>query len=148
MPLPDFTPDINGKLSDAGLVTSSAAWQVSSAAKVFDTGAAAFFPFSVLIKVLAIEIASNNELYRLIIQGSSSATFASTIVNLVELDVGANEVIVGGADVDSTTGDYILYGHNNYDGTNYRYLRGYSVISGTIATGISLEAWLGALKVG
>lgn len=144
MPVPSITPDINGKLNESGLVTSTAAWLVDGTAKVFDLGAAVYTPFDVLIKLLAVEIASNDELYRLFIQGSSSSTFASTIVQLGGIEFGANEVLVG-SDQDTTTGDYLLRCHNEFDGTVYRYIRGYTVISGTIATGISHEAWISAV---
>lgn len=145
MPLPDFTPDINGRLKDAGLVAADAAWQVSAANKILDLKAAVFTPFAVQIKVSAIEIASNDELYRLIIQGSTSATFASTFVNLAELTLGANEVLHG--DVDSVTGEHLILGHNDVGGTIYRYLRGYSDVNGTIATGINFEAWLSVMTI-
>jgi hypothetical protein len=142
----DFTPDINGQLKDTGLIAASANWQVSSSDKIFDTGPGpAWSPFAVQVKVSAIEIASNDELYRLIIQGSTSATFASTIVNLAELTLGANEVLDG--DVDSATGEYLILGHNDVDDTRYRYLRGRTVISGTIATGINFQAWLSMLTI-
>jgi len=142
--MPQITPDINFQLKDAGLIAATAAWQVGGSNQIIDLGpGVAWTPFVVSIKLTAIEIASNDELYRLYIQGSTSSTFASTIVQLACIEFGANEVLVGGVDVDSTVGEYLLYGHNDVDGTVYRYLRGYSVISGTIATGANWSAWGG-----
>lgn len=147
MPLSEVTPDINTQLKDTGLIAASAAWQVSAAAQVVSPWGttACFGMFRVRINVSAIEIASNDELYRLQIQGSTSSTFASTIVTLASLELGANEVLVGGVDVDSVIGNYVMYGTNDVAGTIYPYIRGYTTISGTIATGINHQAWLTAM---
>ena len=143
--IPDFTADVNSQLKDAGLVASSAAAQVSSVNKIYDlspSGASTFSPFDIWINVSAIEIASNDEIYTIHAQVSSSATFASAIYNACQLELGALEVKTGGADADSTTGMYLLRGHNDVDGTAYRYLRLYTTVAGTIATGINYEAWM------
>lgn len=142
MPLPDFTADITAQLKDAGLIAADAAWQVGGAAKVHDLGSATYTPLAIHCKVTAIEIASNDEIYRLIIQGSTSATFASTIANLAELTLGANEVLHG--DVDSVIGDYVISCHNDVAGTIYRYVRGYTDVDGSIATGVNFSAWMTA----
>jgi hypothetical protein len=144
--MPQITPDINGQLKDAGLIAASAAAEVGGSAKILDLGAGvAWTPFVVSLKVTALEIASNDELYTVKIEGSTSSTFASTIETLAETSFGANEAITGGTDVDTTTGEFLLYGHNDRDGTVYRYLRAYTVVAGTIATGINYQAWLTAL---
>jgi hypothetical protein len=147
MPLPiQLNADINAQLKDAGLIAADAAWQVGAANKIFDTspgGVATFTTFAVSVKVTAIEIASNDELYRLLIQGSTSATFADTFTNLAELTLGANEVLAG--DVDSVIGEYLILGHNDVGGTVYRYLRGFTDVNGTIATGINFQAWMSGI---
>lgn len=127
-------------LKDAGLVAASAAAQVSSADKILDLGAARFEGVAI-IDLTAIEIASNTEEYDIIIQGSNSATFASGIENLAQLNLGATEVRQGGAQ-DSTTGRYELPFVTEQDDTTYRYIRAYTVVAGDIATGINYTAWV------
>jgi len=138
-----FRNDSDLEVKDAGLIATSAAATVSSVAKVIDTGGG-FFEGNVVIDVTAIEIASTNEIYTIILEGSSSATFASVIAPLAVILLGANAVIVGESDVDSTTGRYILPFRNERDEVVYRYLRLYTVVAGTIATGggINYEAYL------
>lgn len=127
-------------MKDAGLVAASAAAEVESAAKILDVGAARFEGVLV-VDVSAIEIASNDEEYDIIVQGSNSATFASGIENLAQLNLGATEVRQGGAQ-DSTAGRYELPFINQQDDTTYRYLRVYTVVAGTIATGINYTAFI------
>ncbi len=131
------------KMKDAGLVATSAAGQVSDANHIEDLGGG-FTDGNLIVDVTAIEIASDNELYTVMLQGSNSSTFADGIVSLATLLLGANEVIVGGVDTDSTTGRYIVPFRNELNGTVYRYARIYTTVSGTIATGggINFSAFL------
>lgn len=135
---PHGTFDADLEFKDAGLVAASAAAQVDAAAKIVDMGTG-LFEGKMIIDVSAIEIDTNDEVYNICVQLSSSATFASTIVCAAKLELGANEVLNG--DQDSTTGRYKLYFDNEYDGTYYRYARVYTVVAGTIATGINYTAW-------
>jgi len=138
----DFTPDMNTEMKDAGLVASSAAAEVDSAAKILDLGAAKRIDGRLIVDVSAIEIASNDEVYDIVVQGSNSATFASGIENLGALNLGATEVRDGGAQ-DSVTGRYELHFTNDTPGGGiFRYLRVYTVVAGSIATGINYTAWL------
>ena len=66
---PSYTFDANLEFKDAGLVASSAAAQVDSAAKVVDVGTG-FFKGDLVIDVTAIEVATGNEGYRIAIEGS------------------------------------------------------------------------------
>jgi len=143
MPLPDLTPDITTQFKDAGLVAADAAWQTGGANFIHDLGSATFTPMAMHIKVSEIEIASNDELYRLVVQGSSSPTFASAFASLGELTLGANEVLLG--DVDSVTGEYVIYFHNDVGGTLYQYIRGFTKFAGAVATGINHQAWMTAI---
>lgn len=138
----EFLPDINARLKDAGLVAADAAWQVAAANKIHDFGAATYTEFDIHILVSAIEVASTDELYELYIQLSSSATFASSIVNRIMLPLGAAAAAAAGADIGSTVGRYRIHADNEWDGTVYRYLRGYTDVTGTIATGINFQAWM------
>lgn len=141
MPLPSFTPDITIKLKDAGAITADAAWQVGGANAIWDLGSATYTPFAVHVSITAIEVDTTDEVYRLWIQGSSSATFASTIVNLACLEVGAAAAVSATADVGHTAGYYSILAHNESDGVNYRYIRGYTDVTGTLVTGINFDAW-------
>lgn len=131
--------DADLEFKDAGLVASSAAAQVDSADQIVDLGGAAMFKADMVIDVSAIEIASNNELYRIQVQVSSDEDFTDTYVTVAELQLGANEVLNG--DQDSTIGRYIIPFTNEYDETLYRYARVYTVVSGTVATGINYTAY-------
>ena len=130
-----FRNDSLLEMKDAGVIGASAAAEVSSTAKVLDLGAASFTEGNVVIDVTAIEIASNSEIYTIILEGSNVAALASGIVPLAVMLLGANEVIVGGTDTDSTIGRYVMPFRNERDGVVYRYLRLYTVVAGTIATG-------------
>lgn len=138
-----YTFDANLELKDAGLVAASAAAQVSSADKVVDLGAGRVHAVAVL-DVSAVEVDSGNELYTIHIQGSNSASFASGIVDLASMEMGDAAALLG--DTDSAAARYELPFINDQGGTIYRYVRAYTVVAGTIATGINYTAWIG--KVG
>lgn len=127
-------------MKDAGLVAASAAATVGGAAKVRDVGANTRVDEVLVIDVSAIEIASANEEYDIIVQGSNSASFASGIENLAQYNMGSTSVRQGGAQ-DSTTGRYELPYTNYQDDTTYRYLRVYTVVAGSIASGINYTAF-------
>ena len=135
-----YTFDADLQLKDAGLVAASAAAQVDSADQILDVGTSVFDGVAV-IDVTAIEIASNDEHYRIAIQGSNSATFASGIETLAELDMGATEVRDGGAQ-DSTVGRYELRFRNWQNDATYRYVRAYTFVGGTVATGVNYSAFV------
>jgi len=136
-----YTLDANLIMKDAGLIAADAAATVSSAAKILAVGDAVFKGVLV-VDVTAIEIASNDELYRICVQGSDSATFASNVETVAQLSLGATEVRPGGA-IDSTTGRYEVFFSNQQAGVTYPYLRVYTDVSGTIATGINYSAFIG-----
>lgn len=138
--LAQFTPDVNTQLKAPGLVAASA-----SMGTIIDLGGPSQVGrilTDLHIDVTAIEIASNDELYTIHFQGSTSATFASVIVSTFIFELGALEVLTGGQDQDSTIGHYVFPVSNDYGGTLFRYVRGFTVVAGTIATGINFQAWL------
>lgn len=144
---PAYTFDALLQLKDAGLIAASAAWQVGGAARILDIGTG-YFRGDAVLDVSAMEIASGDERYTLIIQGSNSATFASGIANLAELTVGDGSTIgtahgTSGVDVDDATGRFILPFTNEKNGTYYQYIRGWVLVAGSIATGINFVAWIG-----
>jgi len=126
-------------LKDAGLVAADAAGTVATVAKVVNLGAGAV-EGKLVLDVTAIEIASNTEVYKISLQGSSSATFADTIVDLAEMTLGAAEVI--GGDQDSAIGRYKVPFSTEKNGTIYPYVRVYADVAGDIATGINFSAYL------
>ncbi len=150
--------DANLQLKDAGLVAASAAATVSASAQILDLvgsgltlgqDTAPAFSADVLIDVSAIEIASNDENYRIVLEGSDSATFASGIEELVSISLGALETLSTDTDVDSDVGRYVMsWNGNGRNGRKYRYVRLYTVVAGTIATGINYAAWLVPQKIG
>lgn len=141
-----FTFDADLEMKDAGLIAADAAWGVGGSAKVLDVGTGRFCGKAV-IDVSAMEIASGDERYTFIIQGSSSPTFASDIVILAALPVGDGSTIGtafggSGVDVDDATGRYVLPFTNERNNIYYRYIRGWTDVAGTIATGINFTAFV------
>jgi len=137
--------DAEMEFKDAGLVAADAAATVDSAAQIIDVGDARFEAV-MIIDVSAIEIDSDNEVYDIIVQGSSSSSFASDIENLAGLNLGATEVRIGGAK-DSTVGRYELPFTNEQDDTRYRYLRVYTLVTGAgVSTGINYTAYAAPVK--
>lgn len=135
----DATRDYSGRLKDAGLVAASAAAQVAGANLIYDAGAQRL-DARVILVFSAIEAATNDELYIIAIQGSDSATFGGTThVNLGACVVG--DATKTGEGVDSTAASLReLAFTNDLNGHLYRYLRIYTVVTGTIATGVNFTA--------
>jgi hypothetical protein len=134
-----YTYDNSLLLKDAGLVAADAGATVSSAAKIVDLGTGRV-DAKVVIDVSAIEVATGDEAYKLKLQGSSSASFASGIVELACLELGDSTVT--GNSADSGTGRYELPFTTEQAGTIYQYVRMYTDVAGTIATGINYTAWI------
>jgi hypothetical protein len=128
-------------LKDPGLVaaTGEAIYDDDIALKL-DVGAALVVG-NVIIDVSAIEIDDDDELYKICLQGSLTDDFSENIVDLAILELGAKEVL--GGDTDSETGRYLLPFRNEQNGVVYPYLRIYTVVSGTVTSGINFSARLG-----
>lgn len=137
---PNYTFDANLEFKDAGLVASSAAATVDSAAAVIDVGTG-FFSADMVIDVSAIEVATGDENYRIAVQGATESGFSSgTEVELQSIDLGDSSTTLG--DTDDVAGRYVLpFTNRALDGTCYRYLRVYTTVAGTIATGINFTAF-------
>lgn len=141
-----YTFDAELEMKDAELVAADAAWTVDSAAAVIDVGTGRV-DGKVIVDVSALEIATGDERYSLIIQGSNSATFASGIVILACLPVGDGSTIGtafggSGVDTDDSTGRYEIAFSNERNNSYYRYIRGWTDVAGTIATGINFSAYM------
>lgn len=139
--------DANMEFKDAGLVAASAAANVDSAAKIVDVGTG-HFKGEMIIDVSALEIASNDEIYDIIVQGSSDSDFGTdtNIVELAQLNLSAAEVKRSDCNKDDSTGRYTILFDNEHDATYYRYLRVYTVVAGTVATGINYTAWCAPIQ--
>lgn len=139
----DFTPDAEFLLKDAGLVAADAAAQVASADKIVTLGAGRV-DGRVIVDVSAIEVASGNEAYAIKTQFSTSATFASAVIGGTQIELGDSSVLIGES-ADSAVGRYEIPFTNEINGTVYPYMRLYTDVQGTIATGINYTA-RGVLK--
>jgi len=128
-------------LKDEGLVAASAAAQVDAEDQILNVGAGLVKGFMV-VDLNAVEIADNDERYDIIIQGSSESDFSDDISNLATLTLGALEVT--GESADPTVGEFRVPFCTQIKkaGTVYPYVRAYTRVSGTIATGINYAAWI------
>lgn len=96
--------------------------------------------FTFAVNVTSLDIASADEHYQFVLQGSNSSTFASGIENLAILDLGATASRLGGA-IDSVAGRYLVEASNQAGATEYEYVRLNVLIAGTTPT-ITFDAWL------
>lgn len=134
----DETFDFSMRMKDAGLVAASANAQVGGADKIIDLGNSRE-DARVVIDVSAIETDTGNELYTILVQGSDSATFASTThKNLACLLLGDSSTSLEG--VDSVAGRREMAFTNEVSGHVFQYVRIYTIVAGTIATGINYTA--------
>lgn len=131
--------DVEHILKDAGLVAADAAGQVDSENVIVELGAG-LVTGNMVVDVTAIEIADDDEVYKISLQGSSESDFSESIVDLAEITLGAAEVI--GGDQDSAVGRYIVPFRTEKNGTIWPYVRVYTDVDGTIATGINFSAHL------
>ena len=134
-----YTFDKNLQLKDAGLVAASAAAQVGGVATVRDLGTGRV-DARAIIDISAIEIATGDEAYRLRVQGSNDITFATGVVTLAERQVG-NAAVTGNSAAD-TVGRYEVPFTNDVNGVRYRYVRQFTTVVGTIATGINYTSFI------
>ena len=133
---------------DSTLLLKAAALVAASAAGTLeiDTGGG-WFQGDMVIDVTAIEVDTGNEAYTVVLQGSPDDAFtAATSVELVAKHLGDAATKLTDTNKDDTTGRYIVPFHNLDNGTYYRYLRIYTVVAGTIVTGINYSAFIGVRK--
>ena len=133
--------DAGMEFKDAGLIAASAAATVDSTAVAVNCGSG-LFRGKMILDVTALEIASTDEKYDIVVQGSADAAFtAATVVELAQLSLSASVVKVTDANKADGVGRYKIYFDNENDGTYYPYLRVYTVVAGNIATGINYAAY-------
>ena len=133
----DASFDYSLRLKDTGLVASSAAAQVSGVDKVLDLGLARV-DARVIVDISAIEVATGDEKYEIEVQVSNSSTIASGIFIAAVAKLGDSSVSFESAD--TAVGRREIAFTNEINGTTYRYVRLFTRIAGTIATGINYTA--------
>lgn len=133
------TFDAATELKDAGAITASAAAQVGGVARIINVGPG-FIDAVFNVDVDALDISSGDEGYTITLQGSTSSTFASGIVNIASVKVG--KASVTGDSADTGVGRYQKPVVNSVDGaTALPYLRAYVTVAGTTPS-INCRAWL------
>ncbi|PSC03805.1 hypothetical protein SLNSH_16990 [Alsobacter soli] len=97
----------------------------------------------VIIDLTGIDISSNDEVYRLLIQGSNDVNFASGVENLAVKEWGAPAVLPGAGGVGATpvVGRYEIGFTNEQADRIFRYIRAYWVVAGTTPS-IQGSVWL------
>lgn len=120
-------------LKDAGLVAST-----TTETTILDLGSGIVDGFLVL-DVSAVEVADGNEIYLVCLEGSNVAAMTSGSVCLAQIEMGN---ATAPADADTTTGRYVVPFRNEQNGTIYRYVRLYTEVAGTVATGINYLAFI------
>lgn len=125
------TVDVDTILKAAGVIGASAA-----VATIVDVGDATMRG-EIIIDVSAIEIASNDEIYDIVLQGSPDADFGTPgdIHDIASISLGAKEVKRTDSDKDDVAGRYVLPFTNFQYGTKFRYLRLYTAVAGSIDSG-------------
>lgn len=99
----------------------------------------------VVIDATAVEVATGDEHYTVMIELSSSATFASDVHPVQAIGLGNNGIadsLLDNASADRGVGRYTLPFNNVVNGTAYRYVRLYVHVVGTIATGVAFTAYI------
>lgn len=128
-----FTYDDALSLKDAGLVA-----ETTTESTILDLGAGLVCGHLVL-DVSAVEVASTDEIYRVCLEGSNTAAMTSGSVCLAQIELGN---ATAPADADTGTGRFVVCFRNEQNGTTYRYVRLYTEVAGSIATGINYSAFI------
>lgn len=128
-----MTYDNSLLLKAAGLVATT-----TTETTILDLGAGLVEGYLVL-DATAIEVANGDEKYTIHLEGSNAAAMGSGSVSLANIQLGNN---TAPADQDMVEGRYIVPFRNEQNGTTYRYVRLYTVVVGTIASGINFTAFI------
>lgn len=130
-------------LKASGAITASAA-----AGTIVDLGSAtAKVRGDIVIEVTAIDIATNDETYDIVLQGSPDAAYgtAGNIHEICAIHLGAKETKRTDSDKDDVIGRYILPFTNTPYGTPFRYLQLYTVV-GAAGSSITYSARMSLMK--
>ncbi|MBK7822999.1 MAG: hypothetical protein IPJ61_18620 [Tessaracoccus sp.] len=132
-PYGNFTYDDALSLKDAGLVATT-----TTESTIVDLGEGLFDGYLVL-EVTAVEVATGDEIYDVCLEGSTVSGMASGSVCLSRIKLGNAPAP---ADADTDVGRFVVPVRNEQNGTLYRYVRIYTAVAGTVATGINFSAFL------
>ena len=127
------TYDHSMLLKAAGLLAST-----TTETTILDLGAG-LFEGDLVLDVTAVEVDNGDEKYTVHLEGSNAAAMGSGSVTLCNIQLGNN---TAPADQDIVAGRFIVPFRNEQNGTTYRYVRLYTVIAGTIATGVNYTAFI------
>jgi hypothetical protein len=128
-----FTYDDALSLKDAGLVATT-----TTESTIVDLGAGLVDGYLVL-DVSAVETATGNEKYTIHLEGSNVAAMTSGSVSLAAQFHGNT---TDPMDAVTATGRFVVPFRNEQNGTVYRYVRIYTLVAGTIATGMNFSAFI------
>jgi len=128
-----YTYDDALSLKDAGLVAAT-----TTETTILDLGDGLVDGFLVL-DVSAVEVASTDEKYTIHLEGSNVAAMTSGSVSLAATFMGN---LTAPMDAATGTGRFAIPFRNVQNGTIYRYVRIYTLVAGTIATGINFAAFV------
>lgn len=121
-----FTYDDELSLKDAGLVGST-----TTETTILDLGSG-LVDGHLVLDVSAVEVASTDEIYNIVLEGSNVAAMGSGSVSLAGIEMGN---ATAPADADTGTGRFDVPFRNEQNGTVYRYVRIYTEVAGTIDSG-------------
>lgn len=128
-----FTYDNSLLLKAAGLVATT-----TTESTILNLGDGLVDGYLVL-DVSACEVASNDEIYLICLEGSTVAAMTSASVTLAQIELGN---ATAPADADTTTGRFVVPFRNEQNGVLYPYVRIYTEVAGAVATGINFLAFI------
>lgn len=133
-----FTFDASLQFSDGGAKTATGIAQVASANVILDLGSGVTRGTAVF-DVSALDVVTGDESYKLVLEFSNSATFASGIKEGPAITIGGDAAVLG--DANDAVGRYTLPFNNEFPALTggisapntvvYRYMRVRHVIAGT-----------------
>ena len=128
-----FTYDNSLLLKAAGLVATT-----TTESTILTLGDGLVDGYLVL-DVSACEVASTDEIYLICLEGSTVAAMTSGSVTLAQIEMGN---ATAPADADTGTGRFVVPFRNEQNGVLYPYVRIYTEVAGTVATGINFLAFI------
>ena len=129
--------DANG---DAEAITSSAAGSVLGVAQVIDLGDGLAEGY-MIVDIDAIVVAADED-YTIKLQGTQTAAFGGAdFVDLAMLKLGHADALVGNASAGAAGDRFVIPFRNEQNGEVYRYVRAYTLMSGT-GESITATMWL------
>src|SRR5690242_4972372 len=116
----DASFDYLSLMQDAADIVATVVGKVATVAKIFDAGQSRL-DARLIFDITGAEVATGNEHYRVMVQGSSSASFATDVWNLGGIELGDSSVSL--ETVDTVVGRREIAFCNEVNGTVLRYIR-------------------------